>query len=120
MKSRQRNLHKAINEFDVKWERITPADMAPTITKRYSHTAVVYENSMFVFGGCMTMTTFNDLWRLDLSKRKWIRPLAMGTYPSPKACSSLVRHKDSLGKIFLKQKLVWLNIISKLLMYFLL
>lgn len=76
--------------------------MAPTITKRYSHSAVVYDNSMFVFGGCMTMTTFNDLWRLDLSKRKWIRPLVMGTYPSPKACSSLVRHNDSLGTVFLQ------------------
>lgn len=71
--------------------------MAPTITKRYSHAAVVHENSMFVFGGCMTMTTFNDLWRLDLSKRQWIRPLAMGTYPSPKACSSLIKHKDTLS-----------------------
>lgn len=98
MRTRQRNLYRAINDFDVRWERITPADMAPTITKRYSHTAVVHENSMFVFGGCTcAMTTFNDLWRLDLSKRQWIRPLAMGTYPSPKACSSLIRHKDSLG-----------------------
>ncbi|XP_018572049.1 F-box only protein 42 [Anoplophora glabripennis] len=97
VRTRQRNLYRAINDFDVRWERITPADMAPTITKRYSHTAVVHENSMFVFGGCTcAMTTFNDLWRLDLSKRQWIRPLAMGTYPSPKACSSLIRHKDSL------------------------
>ncbi|KAJ8918194.1 hypothetical protein NQ315_014060 [Exocentrus adspersus] len=97
VRTRQRNLYRAIIDFDVRWERITPADMAPTITKRYSHTAVVHDNSMFVFGGCTcAMTTFNDLWRLDLSKRQWIRPLAMGTYPSPKACSSLIKHKDSL------------------------
>ncbi|CAH1118044.1 unnamed protein product [Phaedon cochleariae] len=97
VKTKQRNLYRAINEFDVKWERITPLDMAPTISKRYSHTAVVHDNSMYVFGGCTcAMTTFNDLWRLDLSKRQWIRPLAMGTYPSPKACSSLIKHGNTL------------------------
>ncbi|CAH1105695.1 unnamed protein product [Psylliodes chrysocephalus] len=97
VKQKQRNLYRAISEFDVRWERITPIDMAPTISKRYSHTAVIHDNSMFVFGGCTcAMTTFNDLWRLDLSKRKWIRPLAMGTYPSPKACSSMIRHNDTL------------------------
>lgn len=97
VKTRQRNFHRAINEFDVEWERVTPMEMAPTITKRYSHTAVVHDNSMYVFGGCTSaMTTFNDLWRLDLSKRKWIRPLAMGTYPSPKACSSLIHYRDFL------------------------
>ncbi|CAG9864308.1 unnamed protein product [Phyllotreta striolata] len=96
-KQKQRNLYRAINEFDVRWERISPIEMAPTISKRYSHAAVVYDNSMFVFGGCTcAMTTFNDLWRLDLSKRQWIRPLAMGTYPSPKACSSMVRFNHTL------------------------
>lgn len=44
------------------------------------------------------MTTFNDLWRLDLSKREWVRHLTMGTYPSPKACSTMVCYKDYLGK----------------------
>ncbi|KAG5900702.1 hypothetical protein JTB14_038220 [Gonioctena quinquepunctata] len=97
VKIKQRNLYKAINDFDVRWERLTPIDMAPTIQKRYSHTAVVHDNSMFIFGGCTcAMTTYNDLWRLDLSKRQWIRPLAMGNYPSPKACSSLIKHVDSL------------------------
>lgn len=94
-----RNLHKAIVDFDVTWKSITPVAMAPTITKRYSHSAVVHENSMYVFGGCTcSMTTFNDLWRLDLSKRQWVRPLTMGTYPSPKACSTMVCYKDYLGK----------------------
>ncbi|XP_023017017.2 F-box only protein 42 isoform X1 [Leptinotarsa decemlineata] len=97
VKIKQRNLYRAINDFDIRWERLTPLDMAPTIQKRYSHNAVVHENSMFIFGGCTcTMTTYNDLWRLDLSKRQWIRPLAMGNYPSPKACSSLVKHGDTL------------------------
>ncbi|KYB27517.1 F-box only protein 42 [Tribolium castaneum] len=96
-KTKLRNLHKAIVDFDIRWFTLTPVEMAPTISKRYSHTAAIHENSMYVFGGCTcSMTTFNDLWRLDLSKRQWVRPLAMGTYPSPKACSSLICYKDLL------------------------
>lgn len=102
IKIKRRNLNKAINDFDIVWKTITPAAMAPTITKRYSHSAAVHDNSMYVFGGCTcSMTTFNDLWRLDLSKRLWVRPLTMGTYPSPKACSTMVCYKDSLGEHFL-------------------
>lgn len=46
---------------------------------------------MYVFGGCTsTATTFNDLWRLDLTTHKWQRPPATGNYPSPKACAAMV------------------------------
>lgn len=68
----------------------------PTIAKRHSHSACTYENSMYVFGGCTaTCTTFNDLWRLDLDTRKWIRLITMGTYPSPKACATMLYYKKS-------------------------
>jgi hypothetical protein len=50
-KTKQRNLHKAIVDFDIRWDTLTPVDMAPTISKRYSHTAVIHENSMYVFWG---------------------------------------------------------------------
>lgn len=52
---------------------------------------------MYVFGGCTcTSTTFNDLWRLDLSSRKWVRLLTMGTYPTPKALATLVHYEGLL------------------------
>ncbi|CAG9098270.1 unnamed protein product [Plutella xylostella] len=90
-------LIKAIGEFKVIWTNITPVDMAPAITKRFSHAACVLDNSMYVFGGCTTnATAFNDLWRFDLSKRQWVRPLATGTYPVPKAYTSMVGYKDNL------------------------
>ncbi|KAJ9583375.1 hypothetical protein L9F63_022282 [Diploptera punctata] len=93
----QKNLNRAISDFNICWEKITPEEMAPTITKRYSHSACRYGNSMYVFGGCTSAsTTFNDLWRLDLNKRQWVRPLTMGTYPSPKACASIVCYKRAL------------------------
>lgn len=37
---------------------------------------------MYVFGGCTQSScnaAFNDLWRLDLNSKEWIRPLASGT-----------------------------------------
>lgn len=74
-----------------------PIDMAPTIAGRFSHSAIVHKHSMYIFGGgSSTATTFNDLWRFDLSKREWIRPLSMGTYPSPKACASIVCRNNCL------------------------
>lgn len=52
---------------------------------------------MYVFGGCTcTSTTFNDFWKLDLSTRKWVRLLTMGTYPTPKACATLVYYEGTL------------------------
>ena len=40
---------------------------------------------MYVFGGCTQSScnaAFNDLWRLDLNSKEWIRPLASGMSPS--------------------------------------
>lgn len=51
---------------------------------------------MYVFGGCTaTSTTFNDLWRLDLDTRTWVRPITMGSYPSPKACATMLYYKKN-------------------------
>ncbi|XP_059083717.1 F-box only protein 42-like isoform X2 [Tigriopus californicus] len=63
------------------------------------HSACYDDNSysMYVFGGCTsTSTTFNDLWKLDLKTRTWQRPLSTGTYPSPKACSTMVLSQGQL------------------------
>lgn len=90
-------LTKAIGDFNILWNNITASDLGYTITKRFSHAACVYENNMYVFGGCTTnATSFNDLWRFDLSKRQWVRPLATGIYPVPKAYTSMVPYQDSL------------------------
>ncbi|KAL4712844.1 hypothetical protein ACJJTC_011914 [Scirpophaga incertulas] len=90
-------LVKAVGEFNILWKNVIPNEVAPTITKRFSHAACVHENNMYIFGGCTTnATSFNDLWQFDLSKRQWIRPLATGTYPVPKAYTSMVSYKDCL------------------------
>ena len=60
------------------WSKLS-SSRGPTITDRYSHVACYHGKSLYVFGGyASTNTTFNDLWRLDLATRQWVRPLAMG------------------------------------------
>ena len=78
------------------WNSFPATNWLPTIGKRHSHSACIYENSMYVFGGCTaTCTTFNDLWRLDLDSRQWVRPITMGSYPSPKACATMLYYNNS-------------------------
>lgn len=78
------------------WNSWSYSHWSPMIGKRHSHSACIFENSMYVFGGCTaTSTAFNDLWKLDLDTREWIRPITMGNYPSPKAYASMVCYKKN-------------------------
>lgn len=98
-RSRILSFSSQLNQAYLLWSHQSTEDIPGNISKRYSHSAVFYPASlaMFVFGGCTSSSsTFNDLWTLDLSTRTWARPVAMGTYPSPKACSSLAVYQDCL------------------------
>uniref|UniRef100_U5EVF4 Putative f-box only protein 42 n=1 Tax=Corethrella appendiculata TaxID=1370023 RepID=U5EVF4_9DIPT len=92
------NLHRGIIDFNLCWKtELSISALSPKIAARFAHSTCLHDNSMYVFGGASsTNTTFNDLWRFDLSKREWIRPVSMGSYPSPKAGATLVVHGDSL------------------------
>ncbi|NXQ77004.1 FBX42 protein, partial [Quiscalus mexicanus] len=92
---------KAVQEGNIQWESRTYPYPGTPITQRFSHSACYYDpnQSMYVFGGCTQSScnaAFNDLWRLDLNSKEWIRPLASGSYPSPKAGATLVVYKDLL------------------------
>lgn len=92
---------KAVQEGNIQWESRTYPYPGTPITQRFSHSACYYDanQSMYVFGGCTQSScnaAFNDLWRLDLNSKEWIRPLASGSYPSPKAGATLVVHTDLL------------------------
>ncbi|XP_036334206.1 uncharacterized protein LOC118744894 [Rhagoletis pomonella] len=104
------NLHKGLLDYRLRWEVFSqqtaakvasrkntsnnltaPLTTPPIIAGRFSHSAVRHGNSMYVFGGGSSSdTTFNDLWRFDLSEMIWERPLSMGSYPSPKGSASIV------------------------------
>lgn len=88
---------KAISEFNVLWHDKIHIKKAPSITNRFSHAACIFDNSMFVFGGCTTnATSFNDIWGFNLSTRTWFRPMATGSYPTPKAHSTMVKYGNKL------------------------
>ncbi|KAJ8371008.1 hypothetical protein SKAU_G00110360 [Synaphobranchus kaupii] len=92
---------KAVQEGNIQWESRTYPYPGTPITQRFSHSACYYDSnqSMYVFGGCTQSScnaAFNDLWRLDLNSKEWIRPLASGSYPSPKAGATLVVYRDLL------------------------
>ncbi|XP_053684649.1 F-box only protein 42 [Sabethes cyaneus] len=90
-------LQKALMDFNLCWRQEALTGQNPSIAARFAHASSLHRNSMYVFGGASSYdTTFNDLWRFDLSKRKWIRPISMGSYPSPKAGASLVCYGDLL------------------------
>ena len=103
---RQKTFIKSVSNLKLIWtKRENSEDKSSQISKRYSHSAVYDETdqipSVFVFGGCTsTSSTYNDLWRLDPTKRIWTRPRATGTYPSPKACATLVKSKPGQLMLF--------------------
>ncbi|ESO95769.1 hypothetical protein LOTGIDRAFT_116426 [Lottia gigantea] len=91
-----RSFNLATQTGKIKWTAIK-VDAGQTISKRYSHCACYFDKSLYVCSGCtVTNTTFNDIWRFDLTTRQWVRPLAVGAYPSPKGCASMVVYKDNL------------------------
>ncbi|XP_012525965.1 F-box only protein 42 isoform X2 [Monomorium pharaonis] len=91
------HFQKSVAFGSLLWNSLPSMHWISTIGKRHSHSACIYDNSMYVFGGCTaTWTTFNDLWQLDLGTRTWVRPITMGNYPSPKACATMLYYKKSL------------------------
>ncbi|XP_037947555.1 F-box only protein 42 [Teleopsis dalmanni] len=105
------NLHKGLIDYRLRWEvftQETATDVAantadslkqglPFIAGRFAHSAVRHRNSMYIFGGGSSSdTTFNDLWRFDLSEMRWERPLSLGSYPSPKGSATIVEWREKL------------------------
>ncbi|XP_078695665.1 F-box only protein 42-like [Branchiostoma floridae x Branchiostoma belcheri] len=91
----------SIGEGTIQWHTIRGPSHQPQPAPRISHSACYYDDdqAMYVFGGSSVAnpnTCFNDLWRFDLASEEWVRPLAAGSYPSPKAWASLVRYKRCL------------------------
>ncbi|EDV37015.1 uncharacterized protein Dana_GF11651 [Drosophila ananassae] len=98
------NLEKGLTDFRLRWEVFSQetntagaGSALSFIAGRFAHSAVRHDNSMYVFGGGSSSdTTFNDLWRFDLTHMRWARPIATGTYPSPKGSASMVAWRDQL------------------------
>lgn len=67
---------------------------------RFSHAAVIMRQYMYVFGGSNSEfdndngSTFNDIYRLDLSSHTWERVQANGLLPAPRECCTLVGYRN--------------------------
>jgi len=51
------------------WEKVATGGVAPP--PRYAHSAVMYENKMYIFGGERSAYTFNDIWTFDFATSTW-------------------------------------------------
>lgn len=83
-------------DFNLCWKNYTNCTIKLLPAPRHSHSSIIFDNVMWVFGGSSVNGAFNDLWCFDLSKREWYRPISMGNYPNPKACCSLVQYKRKM------------------------
>ena len=62
------------------WE--TPAISGVKPSGREGHTAILYNNRMFVFGGFTNGGCLNDLYILDLKTMSWELGITSGNTPS--------------------------------------
>ena len=70
---------------------------------RFSHSAVVLGQYLYVFCGSTSesnysSSTYNDLYRLDLSMRTWQKVKTEGLMPAPRECCSMVAYKQKPTK----------------------
>ena len=76
------------------WMNIHPGSSANLPNRRKGHTSVVYNNSMYVFGGGQDDSLmFNDLWELDLITERWVEASFLGNSPCPR-----IYHTGVMGK----------------------
>lgn len=76
------DLHVFDAEFNLWFNNPPMTGQLPT--PRSGHSAVMYENRMFVFGGHSTDGTLNELRILDTQLMSWFSPTVSGTIPKPR------------------------------------
>ncbi len=55
----------------LKWQKIDANGILPS--ERSHHSALVYENKMFIIGGYDWINTYSDVWSFDISTFTWCR-----------------------------------------------
>jgi len=88
-----------LNIFDLNtkhWERIDVTGDPPS--NRTSHTALVYNDCMYVFGGFSGTHYLNDLQEFNLETKTWtdISNQCIGKPPSPRSRFAAVIHRDCM------------------------
>merc|ERR1712070_491287 len=70
-----------------KWSLVGKTDPPP---KRQSHSAVIYNDSMYIFGGERSAYQYSDVWKYSFAEDAWLFQVPMNS-PS----SALARHDHS-------------------------
>ncbi|XP_076180383.1 leucine zipper like transcription regulator 1 isoform X2 [Ptiloglossa arizonensis] len=78
-----------------RWQRMPDCDEFVG-ARRSKHTAVAYEDAIYVFGGDNSKSMLNDLLRFDVKEKSWGRALAAGAPPAPRYHHSAVVHNSSM------------------------
>lgn len=90
--TRINNLY-SLNLKTRKWKLANASENRPV--PRSSHTAVVYGNEMFVFGGVDDDSNkLDDLWKIDLRTYAWSLVEVVGGVPSARSGHSAVVYRD--------------------------
>ena len=88
------NSTNEMNAYDFetgKWVKVQTKGNQPANID--SHSAVVHESTMYVFGGFLSVdkgSYSNELYALDLEKLEWEKVETNGKVPAPRANTSLV------------------------------
>ena len=51
------------------WSRVKPNGAQPEA--RNGHSACIYKNNMYIFGGRNDNEKLNDIWKFDILKQEW-------------------------------------------------
>lgn len=84
-----------MNDGRCGWHEVVTCGTPPT--KRYVHTAVIWHDNMYIFGGHHEReTNVNDLYELNIPTRHWKQIFAKGSIPLKRNGHSACVYKDSM------------------------
>ncbi|RPA81853.1 galactose oxidase [Ascobolus immersus RN42] len=82
---------------DCDWKRLSPEAVngkSNLPAPRSNHTMVVFQDSLYLFGGSDSTTWYNDVWRYDVKFNKWTEIECIGYIPSPREGHSVALVSD--------------------------
>jgi len=79
-------------DFDTSTWSTMPNSCGSPPSPRGGHSTGVYEDCMYVFGGCDGWNYFNDCYLFDLSRFEWSEVRVTGTAPGARSAPATVVH----------------------------
>ncbi|RKP33878.1 hypothetical protein BJ085DRAFT_39687 [Dimargaris cristalligena] len=78
---------RTVKHDGARWQFLSPVNnLYPP--KRAFHSSCIYDNKLYIFGGCDSERFFNDLWVFDLVEKTWSILKPQGEIPPPRASHS--------------------------------